>query len=77
MSVIFAVILITGFYVFLALGIINNLTRKGVKWIYFVVSALGLLGTIMMFIVFNWDLEKGKNIAVQNITEVKANNPQK
>jgi uncharacterized transporter YbjL len=55
-SVIWAVIFIFGFYVFFAIGCISHFIKRGKKWIFFTLSAFGLIGTILMFILFNWDL---------------------
>jgi peptidoglycan/xylan/chitin deacetylase (PgdA/CDA1 family) len=62
-SVTIAVLFIFVFFVFLAIGFISHHKKRGRKWLYFTLSACGLIGAIMMFAVFNWDLGRVERTA--------------
>lgn len=57
--VILTAILIFIFFVSIAMGVISHFEGTIVKWFYFALSAFGLIGTILMFVFFHWDLSSG------------------
>lgn len=56
MPVILAVLLLLLFFVSIALGTISYFEKTGKEGFYFTLSAIGLIGTTMMFVLFHWDL---------------------
>lgn len=59
MSVILAAVFVFLFFVFLALGIIAHYKQINRQWFYFIVSAISLIGTVLMFVFFDWNLQGG------------------
>lgn len=46
------------FALFLVLGVVSQIQKKGGKWIYFSLSGLTLIALVMMLFFLDWDLSK-------------------
>jgi peptidoglycan/xylan/chitin deacetylase (PgdA/CDA1 family) len=73
MPVIAAVLFILMFFVCFAMGFISHHEKKSRKWIYFTLSGIGLISTLLVFDFYNWDLGKGLKNNKPTSGELKKN----